>query len=593
MKQFRRLVVVVPAVVLVGLLVLLFLGRGTMEQLAFLRREANGGGNSLVDQSPFETAHTLAGQAVSAEEQGFAQEAERLADHEVDQAFAAALRQASLRQRTLSPAAAALAVHVAELKDLVKADQAQVDAAVAAAKTSGIAAVEGDEVDVAKAQLGLDTDELTDAVGDLARESGDQRGKIQAELAAREAAMKQFDSGAGGPKTAAVDAARKYGTLLGRANAWFDQRSRAKLIAEARVKAEGDVREFAGQHAALAGKEAGIGDTGALEGKARVKVLEERTGRRVLMSILDDRMQTEQQLATVYTRWEKQVWRQHRFVGYLLLQSFAWVALIILLAALGALLGSTLIAQTTTDARRARTLETLVTLAAEGVGLIGVLVVVFGVPDHTPTVIGLATAGLTVVFQDFIIAFCGWFVLMGRNGIRVGDWVEISGVGGEVTEIGLFRTRLMETGNWTSRGHPTGRKVAFMNSYAVRGQFFNFSTHGQWMWDEIKLNVPATATAYELTKRMQVAVEKTTAKDTEQAEHEWQNVTRKNGMSHFSATPTVDLRPAASGVDVLVRFVTRASERFEMRRKLYEELLGMMEGTERLGVGAEETSGIA
>ena len=592
MREFRKLVVIVPAVVLLALLVVLFFGRGTMEQLNFLRRDANGG-STLVDQSPFETAQTLAGMAASAEEQAFAQEAERIADHEVDQAFAAALREASMRQRTLSPAATALGTHVAELRSLVKADQAQVDAAEAAAKTSGIAAAEGDEVDVAKAQLGLDTDELTDAVGDLARVSGDQRGKIQAELAAREAEMKQFDSGAGGPKTSAVSAVRKYGTLVGRANAWFEQRNRAHLLAEARVKAENDARQFVLEHAALERSELSTAEVGTLQGKDRVKALNERAGRRVLMSILDDRMQSEQQLALVYTRWESQVWLQHRIVAYLLLQSFAWVALVILLAALGALVGSMLVARTASDARRARTLETLVTLAAEGFGLIGVLVVLFGVPDHTPTVIGLATAGLTVVFQDFIIAFCGWFVLMGRNGIRVGDWVEISGVGGEVTEIGLFRTRLMETGNWTSRGHPTGRKVAFMNSYAVRGQFFNFSTHGQWMWDEIKLNVPATATAYELTNRMQVAVEKTTAQDTELAEQEWQHATRKNGLSHFSAAPTVDLRPAASGVDVLVRFVTRASERFEMRRKLYEELLGMMEGTQRPAPGAEEASGAA
>ena len=68
-------------------------------------------------------------------------------------------------------------------------------------------------------------------------------------------------------------------------------------------------------------------------------------------------------------------------------------------------------------------------------------------PSQMPTILGLAAAGLTVVFQDFILAFFGWFVLMGKNGIRVGDWVEINGVGGEVVEMGLaFRTSLLETG---------------------------------------------------------------------------------------------------------------------------------------------------
>ena len=74
----------------------------------------------------------------------------------------------------------------------------------------------------------------------------------------------------------------------------------------------------------------------------------------------------------------------------------------------------------------------------------------------------------------------------GTNGVRVRDWVEIDGVGGEVVKIGLFRTWLLETGNWTAHGHPTGGKVSFLNGYAIRGKYFNFSTVGQWMWDEIK-----------------------------------------------------------------------------------------------------------
>ena len=46
---------------------------------------------------------------------------------------------------------------------------------------------------------------------------------------------------------------------------------------------------------------------------------------------------------------------------------------------------------------------------------------------------------------------------------------------------------MLETGNWTANGHPTGRRVSFLNGYAIRGKYFNFSTVGQWMWDEIKV----------------------------------------------------------------------------------------------------------
>ncbi len=80
---------------------------------------------------------------------------------------------------------------------------------------------------------------------------------------------------------------------------------------------------------------------------------------------------------------------------------------------------------------------------------------------------------------------------MGKNGIRLGDWVEINGVTGEVVELGMFHTVLLETGNWTDSGHPTGRRVTFTNSFAVEGHYFNFSTSGQWLWDELQIVLPA------------------------------------------------------------------------------------------------------
>jgi hypothetical protein len=78
-------------------------------------------------------------------------------------------------------------------------------------------------------------------------------------------------------------------------------------------------------------------------------------------------------------------------------------------------------------------------------------------------------------------------------------------------EINLLRTVLLETGNWTDTGHPTGRKVAFVNTYTIEGHFFNFTTSGQWMWDELKIMVPSNEDPYLLLD----AIQKTVAKETE------------------------------------------------------------------------------
>ena len=189
-----------------------------------------------------------------------------------------------------------------------------------------------------------------------------------------------------------------------------------------------------------------------------------------------------------------QVQLQHRIVLHLLMQSLALMAgVLICMVVLNGLAGY-LLERPGLDRRRAHTLRIILRVAVQFVGILVLLLLIFGMPNQTPAILGLATAGLTVVCQDFIIAFFGWFVLMGKNGIRVGDWVEINGVGGEVLEIGIFRTTLLETGNWTDKGHPTGRRAAFINSFAIKGQYFNFSTAGQWMWDQIAVSILAGKT---------------------------------------------------------------------------------------------------
>ncbi|HEX8815615.1 MAG TPA: mechanosensitive ion channel domain-containing protein, partial [Terriglobales bacterium] len=225
---------------------------------------------------------------------------------------------------------------------------------------------------------------------------------------------------------------------------------------------------------------------------------------------------------------------------------------------------------------RIHTLRAVIHFAVQAIGAMLILLIVFGVPQQLPTIIGFAGAGLTVALKDFIVGFVGWFVLMGKNGIRVGDWVEINGVAGEVIEINLLRTILLETGNWTDTGHPTGRKVAFINSYAIEGHFFNFTTSGQWLWDELQITVPSSVDPYPLIDQIQKVVAKETEPNVKAAEAEWQSLTTQYRVRSVSAAPAVTLRPTAAGVDLHVRYITRAQERFAMRTRLNQALVQVL-----------------
>jgi small-conductance mechanosensitive channel len=543
---------------------------------------------TLVDLRPWQTAEALAQLAVTTEEKEHAREAERLADHEVDQAFGSAMRLASIRAQHLKLTGEALALSqkVEELQQLVKEDQAAVDSLTKASHVPAAPAQDAaqtpagdDDLDIAKAQLGLDSDQLADAQQELDRASGDNRSLIQSELAAHETLMKKYDNETHGPEEVAVVSAKQHNTLARRLTAWNNQLDRYKLIQRAMQQAQADIASLNAEHKTL--EAMGQTSTAAADGGpsghlSRLASIKEKGARSQLLSICNDRIQTEQQLAAEYAKWSAQVLLQHRIVLHLILQSLALIAFILICVVLCDALVQRLMADPALDKKQMKTLRSVLRLAIQVLGGVIILFVVFGWPKQISTVLGLTTAGLTIAMQDFILAFFGWFVLMGKNGIRVGDWVEIDGVGGEVTEIGLMSTTLLETGDLADRGHPTGRRITFINSFAIRGKYFNFSTAGQWMWDEISVNLPVSDDTEAMVERIRKAVQDETKENACIAENEWKRGTREDGLSRFSATPKVSLRPSGSGIEILVRYVTRASERFGVRNRLYQRVIDLL-----------------
>ena len=305
---------------------------------------------------------------------------------------------------------------------------------------------------------------------------------------------------------------KRHGTLAGRVNAWFDQRTRYDLVQQALRQAQADVVTLTAQHEDFANQLKAAASAPGLDKSARLASLKRRSALSQILGICDDRIQSQQQLAGVYGKWSAQILLQHRIVLHLMLRSFALIAFILICVIFLDAVARHLIDRPKLDRGRVKTLHIIFKLGIQFLGVLIILFVIFGTPSEMPTILGLTTAGLTLVLQDFIIAFFGWFVLMGKHGIRIGDWVEINGVAGEIAEISLFRTSVLETGNWTDQGHPTGRRVSFINSFAIKGQYFNFSTTGQWMWDEIRFSIPAAEENYATIELIHAAVLKETEK---------------------------------------------------------------------------------
>lgn len=548
----------------------------------------------VVDEGPLRTAHALAALAATPEEVELARQAERLANHEVDLAFADAMREAAARTPQPTPELEDLQAEKDYMEEAVATDQrlvAQLTRQVAEASGDRKDAL-GDQLEVAKAQLELDQDELADAADNLEKAGGDPQARVRRLRVAHDAVQNESRA------VAAVDTRFKPGSLVGRFREWRTQRAKLarleqaqqdeqakaqelrkrKEAAEDDVQKQWDAREAARQRAAGFAKQGKAPDSGSsrAEAKAAIVSLKRFTDAQRLVVSLGKRLQDEEDLNEVYGSWAGLAWAYEQVALHRILESVLWI--------LGTLLTIFLVgrfvkrgsAAAPGEGRRTGTAGSVAYLATSVAGVMVIGFMVLGVPAQATTILGLAGAGLTVALKDFIVAFFGWFVLMGRNGIHVGDWVEIKGVGGEVVEIGLLRTVLLETGSWSDAGHPTGRRVAFVNSFAMEGHYFNFSTSGQWMWDELNVLIPSGQDPYPVIDGIQKLVARETEANAKLAEEEWKGTTGKYRVQAFSAQPGINVRPTSSGIEVRVRYITRAYQRHADQRGLYQAVVELM-----------------
>jgi small-conductance mechanosensitive channel len=609
MKNTERAIFAGLAVLLVAALAAAILTRkwGNYHEHWRTLRTQSARAAAIVDTRELDTAQQLSQLAVTHTERDYAEQALQDADHSVDVAFDAALRDAADNPPPLTPQTRELTARIQAADAVLDVDQNRVAdlqqqlAKARPAQKDDVQAL----LDFAQEQLSLHQEELDDAHQDLIRAGGDKKAIIQQQLDqhnASEAHTGKASSTAANPSESLETTTSS--SILAEARALFSLRSKEQLLRQAQQNALARAAEMSGDHQTLqkeadaekaqkrilhhsrAGAPAGgaaatqpqgadqeAAANTAIEAPSALSLVQHLKSEQQDLSQLNKRIQDEQELAAIYGNWATFVdVREKAFVHELILSIF-WILLIAVCVLVANASVQRFFSDVTPEHRELHTMRTVAMVVIQALGVALILLVIFGVPNNFATFLALATAGITVALKDFIVGFVGWFVLMGKDGIRPGDWVEINGVGGEVLEVGLFRTTLLETGNWSDAAHPTGRKVAFVNSYAIEGHYFNFSTSGQWLWDELQIQVPSGIDPYATAEAIQKIAADETGPNAQQAEEEWTRVVPTYAKRKFSAAPSMSVTPAGGGVNVTVRYITRVRDRQEVRTRLYRSIV--------------------
>jgi len=191
---------------------------------------------------------------------------------------------------------------------------------------------------------------------------------------------------------------------------------------------------------------------------------------------------------------------------------------------------------------------------------------------------GLITAGLAVAMQSVLLSMVGYFLLIGKYGLRIGDRVQIGAVSGEVISLGLVRMHLMELNAQGPLG-ATGRVVAFANSIVFQSAngLFRQIAGVNFVWHEATLTLPAGSDYASIKAKLLTALNEVLSQSHEELTRQTQQLEKATASTTVvKPVPQVQLRFSPAGVEALVRYPVHLQQEAETDERVSQEIIKVL-----------------
>lgn len=186
---------------------------------------------------------------------------------------------------------------------------------------------------------------------------------------------------------------------------------------------------------------------------------------------------------------------------------------------------------------------------------------------------GVAGAGIAFALQEVIASIAGWVAISFGNFYSVGDRVQLGGIIGDVIDIGVLRTTIMETGEWVKADLYNGRIVRVANSFVFKEPVYNYSGDFPFLWDEITVPVKY-GSDYKLARNiLQNIADVTTAERVLEARKTWEAMVNKYRIEDARIEPQVTLIANDNWLEFTVRYITNYKIRRSTKDILFTKIL--------------------
>lgn len=193
--------------------------------------------------------------------------------------------------------------------------------------------------------------------------------------------------------------------------------------------------------------------------------------------------------------------------------------------------------------------------------------------------LGVAGAGIAFALQEVIASFAGWLAILFGGFYKTGDRVQLGGIKGDVMDIGVLRTTVMEIGQWVDGDLYNGRIVLIANSFVFKEPVFNYSGDFPFLWDEIKIPIQYGSN-YEKAKELFVEIAKKTVGDvTGVSQEKWKALQKEFLLENAQTEPMVTLVANDNWVEFTLRYVVNFRKRRITKSELFTQILYEVEKT--------------
>jgi small-conductance mechanosensitive channel len=186
--------------------------------------------------------------------------------------------------------------------------------------------------------------------------------------------------------------------------------------------------------------------------------------------------------------------------------------------------------------------------------------------------LGVAGAGVAVALQDVLASIAGAFSIGFSKLYTVGDRVQIGDIRGDVIDIGLLRTTLMETGNWVSKDLYNGRIARIPNSTVLKGSVFNYSQGFRFIWDEIKVVLTGTSDSQFVRAMLLRVAKEAIGEYLLEAQSSWKTMSDNYQIENPPLEPTVALAVNSGSLEFTVSYVVDYTKRTAMQDRLFTKI---------------------